>query len=59
MYKYAVDNKIGKIATQNLVASYFGHNLTITSQLAALYLRLGFIIKNVKQVSKFLTNILW
>ena len=51
MYRYAVKNGYGKHPTANLVASYFGKAITISSQLAALYIRLGFVISNVTQVS--------
>jgi hypothetical protein len=50
MRKYAEEHDYGKTPTLNLVASYFGEKIVITSDLAALYMRLGFNITKVTEV---------
>ena len=51
MRQYAEENGFGKHPTMNLVASYFGEKIVISSEMASLYLKLGFNISEVTEVS--------
>ena len=50
MRDFAEKHKLGATKVENLVSSYFAEEVVITSELASLYMRLGFEIYNVKQV---------
>ena len=51
MRQYAEENGFGKHPTMNLIASYFGEKIVISSEMASLYLKLGFNISEVTEVS--------
>ena len=51
MREYAEENDYGKHPTMNLIASYFGEKIVISSEMASLYLKLGFNISEVTEVS--------